>query len=185
MSEVRCKYTELVDINKIIENPKNTNKHSDEQVSLLVKLIDKHGFRHPLIVSSRTGFLVAGHARLAAARKLGLKSVPVDYQEFENEAMEFAFLNADNESARMAELDNTKLIDEIKSMNLPENFDLELFGLINFSIAEADPVFAELDDLPENKSDKKHIIEVEFPNDMEMMDIHDDLVTRGYIVKVK
>ena len=32
---------------------------------------------------------------------------------------------------------------------------------------------------------KKYIIEVSFPNDMEMNDIKDDLLNRGYIVKVK
>lgn len=37
-------------------------------------------------------------------------------------------------------------------------------------------------DIDENK---KYIIEVQFPNDMEMMDIHDDLLHRGYIVRIK
>jgi hypothetical protein len=36
-----------------------------------------------------------------------------------------------------------------------------------------------------SQGEKKYLIEVQFPNDMEMNDIKDDLLSRGYIVRVK
>ena len=40
--------------------------------------------------SNRSGFIVKGHCSLAAARLLGVESVPVDYQDYETEAAEWA-----------------------------------------------------------------------------------------------
>jgi hypothetical protein len=42
-----------------------------------------------------------------------------------------------------------------------------------------------MEDELKDDMNKKFLLEITFPNDMEMMDIHDDLVSRGYIVKIK
>jgi len=144
--DVKCSYEKLESVDKIIPNPKNTNIHTDEQIALLKKLITKHGFRHPLIVSKRSGFLVAGHARLKAAQDIGMTQIPVDYQDFESEAMEFAFLNSDNEVARLAKLDEVALTDAIKELNLPDDFDMELFGIPDFEIPEVEVLEPQCDE---------------------------------------
>ena len=61
------------------------------------------------MVSTRSNFIVAGHARLKAAELLKVKEVPVDFQNFESEADEYAHLVADNRIAELAEADNTVL----------------------------------------------------------------------------
>ena len=62
----------------------------------------KHqGWRHPITVSKQSGYIVAGHGRLAAAQSLGWAKAPVDMQDFENEADEFAHLIADNKIAEL------------------------------------------------------------------------------------
>ena len=71
MSEIRSKKIELVDIDKIVPNPKNNNKHPEEQIERLAKLIKHNGFRVPVIVSNMCGFLICGHGRLEAAKKIG------------------------------------------------------------------------------------------------------------------
>jgi len=86
--EIKSKQIELVPIEKIIPNPKNPNKHPQEQIDRLAKIIDFQGFRVPLIVSNRSGFLVSGHGRLDCAKSLGVKELPVMYQDFENEAQD-------------------------------------------------------------------------------------------------
>ena len=80
MTDVYCAHSQMVEIEKVIPNPRNPNKHSEKQIALLSKIIAAQGWRAPITVSTRSGFIVRGHGRLLAARKLGLAEVPVDYQ---------------------------------------------------------------------------------------------------------
>ena len=84
MIEIKCKAEnfKLVPIEQIVPNPKNNNRHSIEQINAIAKLIKAHGFREPLTISNRSGFLNCGHARLEAATNLGMTEVPVIYQDF-------------------------------------------------------------------------------------------------------
>lgn len=94
--EIKSNEIKIVDIASIISNPKNMNKHSSEQIEKLCDLITHNGFREPLIVSNRSGFLVCGHGRLESAKKIGMKKVPVVFQDFENEAEEYQFAVSHN-----------------------------------------------------------------------------------------
>ena len=146
--EIKCTYKELVDASLLTPNPRNPNKHGDRQIELLAKIIGHTGFRHPIVVSNRSGFIVAGHGRLQAANKLGLDKVPVDYQDFKNEAEEFEFLIADNKIAELADHDDNMMIEGIKELDLT---DLELLGLDNFELPlEPEPAQCDEDEVPEN-----------------------------------
>ena len=79
------------------------------------------------MVSKLSGFIVAGHGRLLAAEKLGLEQVPVDLQDFDNEADELAHLVADNRIAELAEIDRSSLADIIDRLDTGD-FDLEFTG---------------------------------------------------------
>ena len=37
--QVYCAHSRMVDIEAMVENPRNPNKHSDKQISLLAKII--------------------------------------------------------------------------------------------------------------------------------------------------
>jgi len=87
---------ELVPPELIVPWEKNANKHTDEQINMLCKIIQHNGFRDPLIISKRSGFLICGHGRLICALKLKIEKVPVIYQDFENEAEEYQFMVAHN-----------------------------------------------------------------------------------------
>jgi hypothetical protein len=68
-------------------------------------------------------------------------------------------------------------------LELGPDFDIDVLGIKDFTI---EPVAKfEMEDELKEDMNKKYILEITFPNDMEMMDIHDDLTSRGYIVKVK
>ena len=110
----------LEDISKVIENPKNPNKHSDNQINMLSKIIEFQGWRIPIVVSNRSGFIVRGHGRLMSARKLGLEKVPVSFQDYESEAQEYADLVADNRIAELAEMDRSELKDIIEQLDTGE-----------------------------------------------------------------
>lgn len=134
MIQTFCSHTTLVDIEKLVPNPKNPNKHSEKQIALLAKIIKAQGWRSPIVVSKRSGFIVKGHARLEAARLLKLESVPVDYQDYENEATEYADLLADNRIAELAEPDNDEIAALIKELD--GKIDLDLTGFDSDALEE-------------------------------------------------
>lgn len=132
---IKCAYTDLFDLIKLIPHPDNDNEHKQEHAELLADVIRANGIRHPIIVSKRSGFIVAGHLRLMAAKLLGLEQFPVDMQDFENEAEEYRFLSSDNNVARYAEFNEEKFKLKLQKLeiDLDENTKRE-FGLLNIDI---------------------------------------------------
>lgn len=144
-SRFKCSYTSLVEIEKIVPNPKNNNRHTVEQIERLAKIINFQGMRSPIVISNRSGFVVKGHCRLEAVKKLGWEKIAVDYQDYENEAIEYADMTADNEIARWAELDYYAFKNDSKELDL-EGIELDLFGLRSFEIDDKDLDYLEGDE---------------------------------------
>jgi len=132
--EVHCAFDKEMDVVDLVPHPRNPNKHGDNQIALLAKIIGNQGWRNPIVVSERSGFIVAGHGRLGAARVLNVEKVPVDLQAFTNEAEEYAHLIADNRIAELAEADRDELAGLIKE--LEGKIDLDLTGFDAPSLAE-------------------------------------------------
>jgi len=113
-----------VDIDTLVpwdENPRN-NDHAVDAVALS---IERFQFGTPIVARKEDKVVINGHTRLKAARKLGLKTVPV------------RFLNIDEDQARaLAVSDNiTNEIadwDEIKLDELMEELETELSGICNY-----------------------------------------------------
>ena len=82
--KIDCAHDALVDPETLIPNPRNPNRHPESQLKLLAKILQYQGFRNPIVVSNRSGFIIKGHARLEAAKLAGFKVVPVDYQDYED-----------------------------------------------------------------------------------------------------
>ena len=141
----------MVPIDQLVENPKNANIHSEEQIQRLAKIIDFQGFRVPLTVSNRSGFVMAGHGRIEAAKRLGMAELPVIFQDFDNEAQEYAYLVSDNEIARWAKLDVDKFGLDIQDFEI----DIELLGIEDYEAVEIEVLEPQCDedDVPELKED--------------------------------
>ena len=142
--EVWCEFGKLVPVEDLTPNPRNPNTHPGRQVELLAKNIRHFGWRHPITVSKRSGLIVSGHGRLMAAQSLGLKLVPVDYQDFAGEDDELAVLVADNRLAELASLDLNEL-ERIAEGWRKENFDTLLAG---FDPADLDSLLRPQDGVP-------------------------------------
>lgn len=142
--DIKATEIKLVDISQIIPNPRNRNKHSDDQIKRLCEIIKYQGFRSPLIISNQSNYLVVGHGRLMAARVLGLNKLPCVYQDFLDLDMEYAYMVADNAIASWAELDIPTIKLEIPTMS----FSIEQLGIKDFAI---DPVkeTGDPDEVPE------------------------------------
>lgn len=174
----------LVDPKTLKVDPNNRNKHSPEQIDRFCELLKEYGMRWPILVSENSGIIKAGEGRLLAALKLEMPQVLVSYQEFDSDTQEYGFGISDNAIAQWAFLDLSGINSDI--VNLGPDFDLNLLGLKEFTLVPEDKKSdQEMTDILKDDMNKKFILEITFPNDMEMMDIHDDLVSRGYIVRIK
>ena len=125
--EVWCAYDKLVKVEELIPHPKNPNTHPQNQIKILAQNIRYHGWRHPIVVSKLSGYIVAGHGRLEAARELGVSIVPVEYQDFASENNELAVLVGDNQLAELSSLDLNGLQDIIDGFKASD-FDTILAG---------------------------------------------------------
>ena len=137
---VFCAFDEIVEIDKLKENPQNPNTHPSVQIDLLAQIIKKTGWRAPITVSNLSGFIVKGHGRLQAAKAAGFKYCPVEYQNFADDEEEMAALLADNKLAELAEIDVEKLTEIFKDYEFE---DLSLTGYSQEEFDELVEVFEE------------------------------------------
>jgi len=147
---VWCAHSEIVDLVSLIPNPRNPNRHPKEQIELLSKIIKHQGWRTAITVSNRSGFIVRGHARLDAAKILGVEQVPIDRQDYATEAEEWADLIADNRIAELAEVDNAELKDLLQELDTGA-FDMDLTG---FDEKELEKLMAQFH-VEEDRGEKK------------------------------
>jgi len=168
---VHCAHTAIVKTESVVPNPRNSNTHPPDQVALLAKIIEAQGWRNPIVVSSRSGFITKGHCRLLAAQHLGKDLVPVDVQDYESEAAEHADLVADNRIAELSEQDPALLKELMESID-DGSFDTDLSGFLESEIAalmaaagDVSPdTFADLDDEAARLSGKApNVISIEVP----------------------
>jgi len=126
-AKIQCAHSEVWELARFTPHPRNVNTHPEEQLRLLGKVIVGNGWRSPICVSKRSGLVIKGHGRLAAAKLAGLTSAPVDLHDYADEAAEMADLIADNRLSDLSEIDLSalrELLIETKSGAA----DLELFG---------------------------------------------------------
>nr|DAI46506.1 MAG TPA: ParB protein [Caudoviricetes sp.] len=132
---VFCGHDEILKIKDLKPNPKNPNQHNAKQIGLLATIIKSNGWRAPITVSKRSGYIVKGHGRRQAAISAGLKEVPVEYQDYATAAEENADLLADNRIAELSDIDNDKLMDMIKDTDFGE-MPVELTGFTTEDLAD-------------------------------------------------
>lgn len=96
----------LVDVSRIIPYWRNPRRN-DQTVEWLCKIIPQYGFNVPLVLD-RQNVVIKGHARLKAAKRLGLDKVPCIYSDNDDEHNK-ADRIADNKIQEMSYWDFEKL----------------------------------------------------------------------------
>jgi len=119
---------------KLLPYARNARQHSDEQIAQIAASIAEFGFVNPCLVGA-DGVLVAGHGRLAAARKLGLSTVPVVVLDHLTPTQRRALVLADNRLAELSTWDDVLLRIELEALQ-DEGFDLDLTGFDADALAE-------------------------------------------------
>lgn len=127
-------YINISDIKPYENNPRN----NDIAVDKVAESIKEFGFKVPIIVDKDT-VIIAGHTRYKAAKKLGLKEIPIIKAEDLAPEQVQAFRIMDNKSSEMASWNYEALLKEIEELKL-EDYTLELTG---FELNEVESLFDE------------------------------------------
>jgi len=138
-------------LDELRPNPNNARTHNKSQIKDLAKLIEVVGFIGA-IIADETGMILAGHARYAAAKLIGMSTIPTICITGLNKALLATFALADNKFAERAGWNREIIAAEIAelSMLLPTlNLDISLTG---FETGEIDVL---LTDIGEEKSEPK------------------------------
>ncbi|MFH0910452.1 MAG: ParB N-terminal domain-containing protein, partial [Planctomycetota bacterium] len=117
--------TEMRSIESVKPYDKNPRKN-DGAVDAVANSIREFGFRVPIVVDEQ-GVIVAGHTRLLAAQKLGLKEVPVHVAVGLTPEQIKAYRLADNKLHELSTWDYDLLPIELSDLR-GMDVDLELLG---------------------------------------------------------
>jgi DNA modification methylase len=129
------------------DNPNNARQHDRKQLAKLERSIEKFGFLSPVLIDER-GELLCGHARLAAARRIGLTKIPAVRTRDLTEVQKRAVMVADNRLAELASWNAAALKRELSFLNEDVDYD---FTAIGFDTAEID--FLTHDGEPDDRAD--------------------------------
>ena len=121
---------EHVSVRSLKAYARNARHHSKAQIKQIAASIERFGFTNPVLIAD-DGEIVAGHGRVAAAKLLGIETVPVLRLSHLTEAERRAYVIADNKLALNAGWDRETLAIELQGL-VDLDFEVELTG---FSLA--------------------------------------------------
>ncbi len=116
---------------------RNSRTHSEAQLGQIQKSIQEFGFTNPILIDE-SGQVIAGHGRLIAAERLGMRVIPCVTIDHMTPAQKRAYIIADNKLATNAGWDEELLSIELGELR-EEGIEL---GLIGFSDQELDQMFS-------------------------------------------
>src|SRR2546422_11415400 len=129
-------------IDELEPNPLNPRVHSKKQIKRIAAGMTEFGNITPILIDG-AGQVIAGHARLLAARENGWTEVPTIMVEHLTKAQGQAFMIADNRLAELAAWDMKLVGENLKALSeLNLDFSLELTG---FETPEIDSLILNLD----------------------------------------
>jgi ParB-like chromosome segregation protein Spo0J len=154
-------------IDSLIPYAKNARIHNEAQIAQIAGSIKEFGFNNPVLIDKDNG-IIAGHGRVMAARKLGLKEVPTIQLDHLSETQRRAFILADNRIAMNSHWD-----EEILSLELSDLKDALDLTDLGFEVPELDKLMngiLPLDEMPDLRiGDREPIQQMTFK-------LHDDQV---------
>ena len=129
----------------------NNPRKNEEAVDYVARSIKELVFKVPIIVD-KNNIIVTGHTRLKAAKKLGLKEVPVIMADDLTQEQIKAFRLADNKVAEFAEWDDDLLKIELDDIDIDMSDFGFIFGDIGIDSTGSNPL-----------TDEKYTTKVEIP----------------------
>jgi DNA modification methylase len=188
IQQVRDLLVQIWPLDRLLPYIRNARTHSDEQVAQVAASIQEFGWTNPILVGG-DGVVIAGHARLAAARKLGMAEVPVIVLDHLTPTQRRALVLADNKLALNAGWDEEMLRVELEALK-EEDFNLDVTG---FSDAEIEALLQEQETGAEGLTDEDAVPEapenaITVPGDVWVLGDHrllcGDSTQMGHVEKV-
>ena len=115
---------------------RNARTHSKKQLRQIADSIERFGFTNPVLID-RENRILAGHGRVAAAKALGMATVPCLRFEHMTETEKRAYVLADNKLALNAGWHSDLLAAELGALLESPDLDFDI-GITGFSVAEID-----------------------------------------------
>lgn len=149
---------ETVPIASLHSHDRNARTHSKSQIEQIRRSIERFGFTNPVLIDGLNS-IIAGHGRVAAAKELKLREVPVVRLEHLSEVERRAYVIADNRLAELAGWDKELLQLELGSiLTADAEFDLALTGFdggeLEALLNATDTSASKTDDVPEVSADE-------------------------------
>ncbi len=154
--DLRVVYTPL---DTLTEYPNNPRQHDTKQLIKIQNSIEKFGFINPILVDEHNE-IIAGHARLAAARLAHLPQVPIIHLEHLSTAQKKAYRIADNKLAELGtwSVENLQLeFQELEKLDLDFSLGITGFDMGDIDLilegkeAKADPKANNIPFIPDNE----------------------------------
>jgi DNA modification methylase len=119
---------------------RNPRTHARRQIKQIAASIKEFGFISPILVDGEDG-IIAGLARAAAAKLIGMTDIPTVCVDHLTPAQIRAYVIADNRLAEIAGWDRELLALDLEDLSVDLNFDVTVTG---FETAEIDLLIGEL-----------------------------------------
>lgn len=171
----------LISVDSLIPNLRNTRTHSPEQVNKIAASITEFGWTNPVLIDGNNG-IIAGHGRIMAAKKLGITEVPAINLAHLSEVQRRAYIIADNRLALDAGWDEGLLAEELAALKMFE-FDLNLLSFDADEITEieakAKPVLPEKIEELKNIKYTRILISIPVNKNIDIKNYVDELLEQG------
>lgn len=117
---------------------RNSRTHTPAQIDQVAASIREWGFTSPVLIRGEDDTILAGHARVLAAERLGIAEVPVIVAWGWSQDQARAYVIADNKLALNAGWDEAILASELALLDA-NGFAIDLLGFSDAELADLDP----------------------------------------------
>lgn len=119
---------------ELVAYKRNARKHPERQLVALAASMREYGFNVPVLIASDRE-IIAGHARVEAAKRVGLSEIPTISADHLSPAQVKAYRLADNRLPELATWDLDALAAELEEIIALDEIEIESLG---WSTAEMD-----------------------------------------------
>lgn len=162
---MKVKNVNIQDVKPYPRNPRN----NDDGVDAVANSIKEFGWQQPIVVD-KDNVIIVGHTRYKAAKKLGMKQVPVVVADKLTDEQVKAYRLADNKTGELTTWDTDLIDDELNDIL---DIDMSNFGFKNDE--------ANVDDIDlSDEIEERFELKVECQGENELSQLFDRLSKDGY-----